>query len=255
MAQSYKIQESVSTGTDSALQRYMDLVLGQRSMLKLIRYEFITLLCAWMPGAAGIWLRGKLYPWLMGSVGKNVIFGCSVTLRHPHKIHVGSGVIFDDNVLLDAKGSGNAGIEIGDGSFIGRNSIISCKDGEIFLGKNTNIGFNCILACTNSIRLGDDNIIAAYTYIIGGGNYKVDGIDVPMAQAYDYDGKGGVELKNDVWLGAHVSVLDGVTIEDGCVVSAGAVVTKSLPSRSISMGTPAKPVRYRDDAPAPSAEL
>ncbi len=71
--------------------------------------------------------------WLLGSCGRNVVFGQNVVLRHPHKIHIGDNVVIDDNCLLDAKGEGNDGIRIGSGVFIGRNTILSCKDGDIDL--------------------------------------------------------------------------------------------------------------------------
>jgi len=246
MSKSYKIQQSVSSGNQSAMQRYMDLVIGQQSIARLILYEIVIMVSSKRSGALGIWLRKIMYPWILGEVGRNVIFGSCIMLRHPHKIRIGDGAIIDENVNLDAKGENNRGISLGQGVFVGRNSILSCKDGDISLGANTNIGFNCVLATTSSIELGADNIIAAYTYIIGGGNYHIDGIDTVMAQAYDYEGKGGVRLRDDVWLGAHVSVLDGVTIEQGCVVSAGAVVTKNLPQNSIAMGVPARVIRTRD---------
>ena len=245
MSTSYKVQQSLSSGNQSAIRRYMDLVLGQQNIWALVKYELVMLIACKTSGALGLLLRKKMYPWILGSVGKNVIFGSNVSLRHPHKIHISDGAMIDDNVMLDAKGNQNRGIFIGEGAFIGRNTIIGCKDGDIEIGQNSNIGFNCTVATTSKIKIGENNIIAAYTYVIGGGNYHYDDIDVPMCQAYDYEGKGGVELGDDVWLGSHISVLDGVKIEDGCVVASGAVVTKSLPSRSVSMGAPAKPVRQR----------
>ena len=42
----------------------------------------------------------KLYPLLLGEVGKNVTFGQNVILRHPHKIKIGDNVVIDDNVVL-----------------------------------------------------------------------------------------------------------------------------------------------------------
>ena len=48
-------------------------------------------------------LRRKLYPLLLGKVGRNVVFGMNVVLRHPHKIAIGDDVVIDDNCLLDAK--------------------------------------------------------------------------------------------------------------------------------------------------------
>jgi acetyltransferase-like isoleucine patch superfamily enzyme len=245
MNDKYKIQQSMSTENESASKRYMQLVLGQDSIIKLLLYELVTMVSTRRSGALGLFLRNKMYPWLLRSCGRNVIFGHNVNLRHPHKITIGDGVVVDDNVLLDAKGETNDGIALGDGVFIGRNSILSCKNGDISLGRNTNIGFNCILATTNSIRLGEDNIVAAYTYFVGGGNYQYDHIDRPMREMYDYEGKGGVETKNNVWVAAHCTLLDGVVIGEGCVIAAGSVVAKSLPPDTIAMGIPAKAVRKR----------
>ena len=56
-------------------------------------------------------------------------------LRHPHKIRIGDNVVIDDNCLIDAKGESNAGIRIGSGVFIGRNTILSCKNGDIELAR------------------------------------------------------------------------------------------------------------------------
>ena len=235
----------MSGNGQSAIRQYMDLVVGQRGWLKLLRYEFVVMVAQKRAGALGLLLRKKMYPWILGSVGRNVTFGSNVVLRHPHKIHIGDGTVIDENVLIDAKGDTNQGIEIGAGSYIGRNSIVSCKNGDISLGDNANVGWNCTIAATSRIRIGRDCIIAAYSYIIGGGNYQYDHIDTPMCQAYDAEGKGGVEIKDDVWLGSHVAVLDGVTIADGCVVASGSTVTKDLPAMSISVGAPAKPVRQR----------
>ena len=63
-----------------------------------------------MPGALGLFLRSKLYPLMLGRVGRNVVFGVNVTLRHPHKIAIGDNVVIDDSCCLDAKGTDNTGI-------------------------------------------------------------------------------------------------------------------------------------------------
>ncbi len=245
MSEKFKIQQSLSSGSDSSMKRYMDLVFGLRSVPRLIGFELVMLIAGKRSGALGLLLRKKMYPWILGSVGTNVVFGSSITLRHPHKIKISDGVVIDDNVMLDAKGETNQGIELNDGVFIGRNSILSCKNGDITLQKNANLGFNCILSSTNSITIGTDNIIAAYTYILGGGNYKIDGIDTPIRENYDYEGKGGVITGENVWIGAHVTVLDGVSIESGCVIGAGSVVSKNLESNSVAAGSPAKVIRAR----------
>lgn len=59
--------------------------------------------------------------------------------------------------------------------------------------------------------------------------------------------KGGVTIGNDCWIGQHVFLVGGVTIGDGAVVLAGAVVTKDVPPYAIVGGVPAKIIRYRYD--------
>jgi len=52
-------------------------------------------------------------------------------------------------------------------------------------------------------------------------------------------------IGNDVWIGARAIILDGVTIGDGAIIAAGAVVTKDIPPYAIVGGIPAKLIRYR----------
>ena len=105
-------------------------------------------------------IRKALYPTLLGSCGRNVVFGQNVVLRHPHKIHIADNVVIDDNCLLDAKGETNRGIRIGSGVFVGRNSILSCKNGDIELADGANIGFNCELFSASRVRIGAGTLLA-----------------------------------------------------------------------------------------------
>lgn len=241
----YKIQESISGKSKTKLQRYQELIIGSSKLVDLIKYEIIILFSSWMPGALGIFLRGKLYPLILGKSGNGVIFGTNIVLRHPKKISIGNNSIIDDNVLLDAKGLDNKGIEVKNEVFIGRNSILSCKGGNIILEDRANIGFNCEIFSSNNVRIGEDTLIAAYSYVIGGGNYKLDNIKIPINRQPDFEGKGGVTLENNVWIGAHCMILDGVKIGTGSVVAAGAVVNKDVPEMSIVAGIPAKVIKER----------
>jgi acetyltransferase-like isoleucine patch superfamily enzyme len=54
-----------------------------------------------------------------------------------------------------------------------------------------------------------------------------------------------IEIGNDVWIGARVTVVDGVKIGTGSIIASGAVVTKDVPSYAIVAGVPAKVIRYR----------
>ncbi len=227
----------------SASEKYQDLVIGSRDFFRLLHFEFVMLFASRVPGALGLVLRQILYPTLLGSCGRGVVFGTDVTLRHPHKIHIGDGTVIDDNVLLDAKGVANQGIRIGDNGFIGRNSILSCKDGDIALGSHINIGFNCEVFSSSKVEVGDYGLFAAYTYVVGGGHDHSDVGAVIIDQARPSK---GVTIGRNAWLGAGAKILDGVTLGANVVIGAGAVVNESMPDSVIAAGVPAKIIKRRD---------
>lgn len=240
----HEIQKELFDPKKSALKKYQDIVIGQAGLGKLIKYELIMLLASWVPGALGLVLRMKLYPLLLGKVGRGVSFGANVVLRHPHKIFIGDNVVIDENCVLDAKGETNEGLFIGSGSFIGRNTILSCKNGNIRLAENVNMGFFCHIFSASNVSLGKNNLLAAYCYIIGG-THKMDRIDVsPLEQERI---SLGIVMEENLWLGAGVKVMDGVRIGRDSVIGTSAVVTKDIPEYSIAVGIPAKVVRNRKE--------
>lgn len=237
-----RAQEQLFDRRTSAREKYAALVIGRPGLGPLVKHELITLLSQNTPGALGLLLRKTLYPSLLGACGSNVIFGQNVVLRHPHKIRIGSDVVIDDNCLIDAKGSSNRGITIGSGVFVGRNTILSCKDGDIEIDDRANIGFNSEIFSASAVRIGKDTLIAAYCYIIGGDHDFGDPSQPVLSQARRST---GVTVGDGAWLGAGAKVLDGVSIGDGAVVGAGAVVREAVPARAIAVGVPARVVGQR----------
>ena len=66
-------------------------------------------------------------------------------------------------------------------------------------------------------------------------------------QAIPLDGEGKyvIRIGNDVWIGANVSIMEGVSIGDGAIIAANALVIKDIPPYAIAGGVPAKILRYR----------
>ena len=235
------IQREVFEPGRSRFERYCDLVIGRRGWWAFLQYELI-LLCTALPGAVGLLLRSKLYPVLLGQTGRNVVFGSNVVLRHPHKIRIGDNVIVDDGCCLDAKGTDHQGITIGSGVFIGRNTILSCKNGDIVVEEGANIGFNCEIFSASRVRVGRKVLIAAYSYLVGG-DHMHDRVDVPVID----QGRtaAGIDVDDNAWIGAHVVVADGARIGRDAVIGAGAVVIDEVPAFHIAAGVPARLVRDR----------
>jgi virginiamycin A acetyltransferase len=57
--------------------------------------------------------------------------------------------------------------------------------------------------------------------------------------------KGDINIGHDVWIGERAIIMSGVTIGNGAVVGANAVVTKSIPDYGIAVGVPARTIKYR----------
>ncbi|HXW03706.1 MAG TPA: DapH/DapD/GlmU-related protein [Vicinamibacterales bacterium] len=240
-----RVQDQLSDPRRSARAKYADLVVGRHGWGALLKHESVVLASQHVPGALGLALRKVLYPLLLGACGRNVVFGQNVVLRHPHKIRLRDNVVVDDNCLLDAKGADNRGITIGSGVFIGRNTIVSCKNGDIVIEDGANVGFNCELFSASSVRIGANTLIAAYCYVIGGDHDLSDASRPVLEQTRT---SAGVAIGAGAWLGAGAKVLDGVQIGDGAVVGAGAVVRADVPPWTIAVGVPAKVVGQRNRA-------
>jgi len=239
-----EIQKELFDPKKSALQKYQDIIIGKPGIWNLIKYEFIMTLFSWIPGALGLVLRMKLYPLLLGKVGRNVTFGQNVVLRHPHKIQIGDNVIIDDNVVLDAKGQENKGIILGNGVLLSRNTVLNCKNGDIILEDKVNMGVNSQIFSASEVKIGEKGLVAAYCYFVGG-THKFDRIDVsPLEQPRESK---GITVGKNIWLGTNVQVLDGSVIGRDCIIGASAVVNSEIPDYSIAVGIPAKVLRNRKE--------
>jgi acetyltransferase-like isoleucine patch superfamily enzyme len=178
-------------------------------------------------------------------VGRGVVFGRNVTVRHGRKIEIGDNVIVDDNAVLDAKGDGNRGITIGEGVYIGRNTIVYCKNGDIEIGRAANISANCQVFSSNRLVLGAGTVVGAFTYLLSGGEYDASARAAPFAEQSGTITRGPLEIGPNCWIAAGVCVLDAASIGERCVIGAGAVVTKPIPPHSVAVGVPARVVTSR----------
>jgi acetyltransferase-like isoleucine patch superfamily enzyme len=242
------LRKQLTDERQSALSRYQQLVVGSPKLTHLIRYEVIHGYLGRVPGGLGLWLRKRLFPRLLGSAGKGTIFGDGVVLRHPQKIHLADGVLLADQCVLDARGETNDGLRIGEQSIIGQRAMVTCKNGNITLGRRVGVGAFATLFSVggNHLNIGDDVLIGPYA-CLEATLYHHDRTDIPIAQQ-DYDFRGGVTVGRGAWLGAHVTVLDGVHIGQGAIVGANSLVTQDVPDLGIVMGTPARLMGYRDES-------
>ena len=226
----------------SAASKYLALTYGPIPRWKALLQEWITLCLCNVPGALGIALRGVFYRPFFAECGSKVVFGRGITLRHACKIRLGRGVILDDNCVVDAKGDGNDGIRLGDGVYVGRNTIVYCKGGDIRCGARVSFSANCIMFSSNLLEIGEGTTVGSFSYFLSGGEYDPSD-PAPFAEQSGMCTRGPLVIGRDCWFGARVTVLDAAQrIGDRCVVGAGAVVTRPLPDRTTAVGIPARPL-------------
>lgn len=229
----------------SPFKRYKEMVIGRRGWGALVWYELNLLLFGLLPGALGLVLRQIFFKSMFKKVGKNVVFGRNMVIRHPHKIIIGDNVIIDDDCTLDAKGEENEGIVIGDMVTIGRFSAIICKDADIQIGSHVNIGstVKLIVANQGKIIIGNSIDIGSGCHFSAGSYDYSDAEVLPSSRRLATQ---GIRVEDLAWIGAGVIILDGVTIGTKSIVAAGAVVTKDVPSHSMAAGVPAEVKKLRE---------
>jgi len=240
-------QERMMDNNKGRLSKYKSLVVGEASWFFFLRYELTTFFLSSLGGALGMALRGLFYRGLFKEVGRGVIFGRQMTIRHPHKIAIGDQAVFDDNTVLDAKGEVNQGLTIGSRTMIGRNTIVSCKDGNIVIGDDVNIGPHCYFISEENLEIGRYSHIAGHTFLVAGGNHSFDDPEIPICQQPSTS-KGGIHIGEDVWIGASATVVDGVKIGRGAVIGAGSLVHRKIPSLAVALGYPIEIIKKRGQA-------
>jgi virginiamycin A acetyltransferase len=114
-----------------------------------------------------------------------------------------------------------------------------------FTGDKLTIGKFCMIASGAEFIMNGANhlseAVSAYPFAIFGGDWS------KAMDGKTYPDKGNTTIGNDVWIGYRASILPGITIGDGAVIGAYAVVTRDVEHYSIVGGNPARVVRKRFD--------
>lgn len=172
-----------------------------------------------------IWLNSLFRNYFIEKKNDNLNIGY---MSHVENCVFGKHVFISDNDSLQ-------NVKIGDFSYVGNKTTIL----------NANIGKYCSVA--NNVFIGPgkhptdfvslhpifyrDNSRAGFTF----------------TRDLEFEEYGTVEIENDVWIGTNAIIMPGVKIENGAIIAAGAVVTKSVPAYAIVGGVPAKLIKFRFD--------
>jgi len=140
--------------------------------------------------------------------------------RHHRAIRIGLRVALDRGVVLLISGEGN--------------------DAEkIVIRRETYINRATMIDASERIEIGERCMIGPFCYITDHDHEFGAGIDPTAGHLVSAP----TRIGDRCWLGAHVTILKGVTIGDGSVIGAGSVVTKSVPPNAVAVGNPARVIK------------
>lgn len=109
---------------------------------------------------------------------------------------------------------------------------------NIEIGNNFFMNMNCVILDDALVTFGDNVFVAPNCGFYAGG-YPLDAERRNSGLEYAFP----IHVGNNVWIGANVCVLPGVTIGDNSVIGAGSVVTKDIPSGVLAYGNPCRVIR------------
>jgi acetyltransferase-like isoleucine patch superfamily enzyme len=223
------------------------------SMGTYILEQTILGLFSWVPTLIGIGIRSVVYRLIMKIEGTAAI-EAGVRILYASGIKLGAGVFLDRGVYLHGLPDG---ISIGSNSFIMHHSMLHVFNFRQLPHAGIKIGKNCFIGEFNVIRgqggvtIGDGVYTGPMVQIVAV-NHVYSDPDRPIREQ-GITAK-GITIEDDVWLGANAVVVDGVTIGQGSIIGAGSVVTRSIPPYSIAVGSPAKPIKSRQEQNITSAQ-
>jgi acetyltransferase-like isoleucine patch superfamily enzyme len=160
--------------------------------------------------------------------------------RNPHIVTEGF-VFLGKNVELYAR-KGYGRLIIGKWVHIGNGNALRAHEGTLRIGDKCVFGKDNTVNGYLDIEFGAATIVADWVYVCDFDHVFVD-VTVPIKD--QGIAKSPVRIGPDVWLGTKVTVLRGVTVGQGSVIAANAVVTKDVPPYSVAVGVPARVVRDR----------
>ena len=169
-------------------------------------------------------LKRNLVPSVITCIYLMIKYKCFISLKS--EIHVAKNLIIGKKTRIS--------------SFV----KIKATNGFVRIGEKCTVNSFCFIdADKGGLEIGDNVLIGPHVGIHGSNyNYR-SRENLILNQGIISK---GIRIEDDVWIGSHSTILDGVIIGKGAVIGAGAVVTKDIPPYSVAVGVPAKIIKERE---------
>ena len=179
--------------------------------------------------------------------GRSKVFvGKHCCFNHKRLISINDWLHIQHDVYIDALS--HNGVQFGSHVSVGCFTRIECSGslsylGEGFIcGNHCGLGTNAFYGAAGGIKIGN-NVIVGNFVSFHSENHNFTNAEIPIRlQGTSHS---GIVIGDNCWIGAKATILDGVHIGNGCVVAAGAVVTKSFPDNVVIGGVPARIIKSR----------
>ena len=164
---------------------------------------------------------------------------------HHSKLNISKKCFIGDGVIIYQDREGDT-VFLSEQVHLHRDTTLQTgMGGRITIGTGTHIQPRCqISAYKGSVHIGKRGEIAPNCAFYPYDHSFLPGVPI---RKQPLKSKGDIIIRDDVWLGFGVIVLDGVHIGNGAVIGAGSVVTKNIPAESIAVGNPARIVKTRSE--------
>ena len=168
----------------------------------------------------------------------------SVRLRGQGQLVLTGGYHLDENVELvmgtDGHSESVGSIILGSDVILRSGCVISADGGTVSIGDRTYLGpHSVLLGGREGIAIGSDVMFGPQCLVVAS-NHGFSPEEPFVGQSLT---SSGVTIADNVWVGGHTTIVDGVSVGSGSVVAAGAVVTRDVPPTTLVAGVPARVLR------------
>jgi acetyltransferase-like isoleucine patch superfamily enzyme len=193
--------------------------------LAAVLYAERELRAQWWPMLLQIFYREPLFRYRCRSVGRSLQLEGAIPLIY------GEGTIdIGDDVRIGGRNTWTVGYKVSTGA-------------RLVIGNRVNIGYQNVLAAALSLEIGDGTLLAPNVQIYDNPSHPLSPAARLRNQSFAIEEARPVRIGKNVWIGTGAIVLRGVTIGDGSVVAAAAVVTRDVPPDTLVAGNPATVIR------------
>ena len=150
-----------------------------------------------------------------------------VEFRTPEKIKIEKDCMIKTRTIINGRSRiKDFGVILGENTYLKENCYVDSYSGFVHIDGFCAFGQNTIIHGGGGVKIGKHVITGVNCYIISS-NHNYDSVEFPiMLQG---DSRKGIVIEDNVWIGAYVIILDGVTIGKNSIIGAGTVITKDVP--------------------------